>query len=501
MTKEIKKNSQSYPSVRVKHWKGAYKEANQMGLRALYEAAGSGPRADTFKFAFGFSSEYLLGKSLDVIQRRVLHEVRNNPLAGRIVDTIVRTTIGNGLKPKISDPDLKKLWNAWSKQACSDGRKSFDEMLALAIRETCVKGEIFGRHRARFMDDVRAGRVPVPYQVELISSEQCPLTEPGDTLNTDPSNPFRSGIYFSPIGWREAFLFLRRHPRNGDMRGLTTNDYVRVSADDVMHVFQDRENGQLRGEPWLVRSLVRLHELDQYMDAELEKKKSAARLTGIWKAPSGQANAQMIEDENGEVEEVSPDFIPPKINSGAQLGLPPGWSFEGFRAHEVGGDFEVFVRNVVREACNAAHAPYELVTGDFSQTQERMVRFQYKAVYEQTVHARRQMLINQFASPVFKRFVQEAYNAGLWTPPSGETWQDHAYPEWQGQPMPYPNPLQEANTNRVLLEAGAKSLSEWAMERGKDPDELAQELRDDLERFKGLPISFILKHEDQQSES
>jgi hypothetical protein len=39
--------------------------------------------------------------------------------------------------------------------------------------------------------------------------------------------------------------------------------------------------GQIRGEPWLSRALVKLNELDQYDDAELVRKKTAAMFAGF----------------------------------------------------------------------------------------------------------------------------------------------------------------------------------------------------------------------------
>lgn len=483
------------PAQRAAYNAGKYKAvpSGSQGVRAMYEAGGYGKRAQqAFINANGYSAEYVLGKSLTTIQNRILHEVRNSPMTGSIVDTIVRTTLGTGLKPKVKNEALRAAFLEWAPNANADGRLSFDATLSLALREIVVKGEVFGRHRDRYMEDVKAGKVSVPYQAQLIPSEQLPLTRPGELLKTDPDSDFRSGIYFDPIGQREGYLFLKKHPRSGVV--ITSEDYTKVLASEVMHVFQDRETGQLRGEPWLVRSIVRLHELDEYMDAELLKKKSAAKINAFWKAPEPKYGQSIIEGEDGEAEiEEDFSFIPRDIDPGAQFITPPGWEVVLHQAHEVGGDFAVFVRNVVMEACAAAYAPYELVTGDYSQTQERMVRFHYKAIYEQVVNARREMLISQFARPIFARFVKAAVESGRWTPPEGETWQEHAYPEWHGQPMPYPNPVQEANAKRILIDAGLESRSGAMRDLGKDPDQVAQEMREDKERFAGLPVGEGLK--------
>lgn len=487
----------SVPRLRSVKFKPGFGGSDKtQGLRAMYEAAGQGRRAvDAFKHANGWSAEYLLGKTLDVVQRRILHEVRNNPIAGRIVDVIVRTTLGTGLAPKITDPALRKLWKRWCKKAGADGRLTFDGLMSLAMREVAVKGEVFLRHREREVRDVQDGYAVLPYQVQLITSEFCPLTRPGEVLNTNPDAEFRSGIFFNTnIQRREAYLFLTRHPRGGDLTALSRDDTAVVPAAKVMHVFQDREGGQLRGEPWLVRSVVRLHELDEYMDAELAKKKAAAKLTTFYKSPEPKVGQTFLTDADGNAQIVEDDlsFVPDRIDAGAQMVLPPGWTVENHRASEVGGDFEVFTRKVLMDACAAAHAPYELVTGDFSLTQERMLRFFYKTTYEQTVAARREMLISQAAAPIFRRFVQEAVAFGAWTPPAGENWEDHAEPEWAGMPMPYPNILQEYNAKAIAIKEGMQSLSGAIREFGRDPDEVAQEMRDDLVRFEGLPVSMIL---------
>ena len=41
---------------------------------------------------------------------------------------------------------------------------------------------------------------------------------------------------------------------------------VRVPATEIIHLFRHLRPGQIRGEPWLARALIKLHELDQYDD-------------------------------------------------------------------------------------------------------------------------------------------------------------------------------------------------------------------------------------------
>jgi capsid protein len=62
-------------------------------------------------------------------------------------------------------------------------------------------------------------------------------------------------------------------------------ELVRVPADQVCHVFHPIAEGQIRGVPWVAPMMVRLWLLDQYDDAELDRKKVAAMFAGFVTRP------------------------------------------------------------------------------------------------------------------------------------------------------------------------------------------------------------------------
>src|SRR6185437_1705675 len=86
----------------------------------------------------------------------------------------------------------------------------------------------------------------------------------------------RNGIEFNRLGQREAFFLFREHPGENAI-----GESVRVPASDVLHIYKPLRPGQIRGEPWLSNVLLKLYELDQYDDAELVRKKTAAMFTGF----------------------------------------------------------------------------------------------------------------------------------------------------------------------------------------------------------------------------
>ena len=55
---------------------------------------------------------------------------------------------------------------------------------------------------------------------------------------------------------------------------------VQVPASEVLHVYRPIDAGQIRGLPHVAPAMVRLFLLDQYDDAKLDRKKTAAMFAG-----------------------------------------------------------------------------------------------------------------------------------------------------------------------------------------------------------------------------
>ena len=54
-----------------------------------------------------------------------------------------------------------------------------------------------------------------------------------------------------------------------------------MPAREVLHVYRPIDAGQIRGLPHVAPAMVRLFLLDQYDDAELDRKKTAAMFAGF----------------------------------------------------------------------------------------------------------------------------------------------------------------------------------------------------------------------------
>jgi lambda family phage portal protein len=238
-----------------------------------YDAAGTGRRLQTWVPTTD-SANAILFQDAALLRSRSRDMARKNAYAANGIEAIVANAVGTGIKPqsKTEEPDLRQqiqaLWLEWTDEADSAGLTDFYGLQALICRAMVEGGECFVRLRVRRPED----GLSVPLQLQTLEAEHL------DASNNKPlanDNFIRGGIEFNRLGQRVAYHLYREHPGDAALFG-TAKETVRVPAEEVLHIFKPQRPGQIRGEPWLGRVLLKLYELDQYDDAELVRKKTAA---------------------------------------------------------------------------------------------------------------------------------------------------------------------------------------------------------------------------------
>ena len=219
----------------------------------------------------------ILTSSGDLLRARSRDALRNNPHAVAASDSFTANLIGTGIKPSslfTENPDLREvmmqLWRDWTDQCDADALADFYGMQTIVARALFEAGECFIRFRPRRVED----GFLVPLQVQLLESEMCPY---GKNEQTKGGNYVMNGIELDHLGKRAAYWFYPVHPGDAPIEpGVSGLDTVRVPASEVLHIFKCTRPGQMRGTPIVTPALVRMFLLDQYDDAELERKRIAA---------------------------------------------------------------------------------------------------------------------------------------------------------------------------------------------------------------------------------
>ena len=300
----------------------------------------------------------LVFRSADTLRSRSRDMVRRNPWATNALDAFVGNCIGTGIKPQSQYPDaqikeqIQGLWLRWTDEADAAGLTDFYGLQAIACRSVMEAGECFIRLRLRLPKDGLA----VPLQLQLLEAEHLPTSE---TRKLENGNYIRAGIEFNGIGKRVAYHLYREHP--GDTSNpMATTELVRVPADSVLHLFRPIRPGQLRGQPWLTQVLIKLHELDQYDDAELVRKKTAAMFAGFVtkNSPEDRLLGEQAPDSSG--------TALAGLEPGTLQVLLPGEDVKFSAPADVGASYETFMRVQLRSIAAGMGITYEQLTGDLT---------------------------------------------------------------------------------------------------------------------------------------
>jgi len=454
-------------------------------VRAAYEG-GSGKGRGAHWLAPTIGPNAALLANLANLRARSRELYRNNGLAFGGVERIVSETVGTGIKPLSQCPDrqfaaaLNELWEDWVGESDASGRADFYTQQAQVMRGLVTGGETFARLRMREPGE----KLTVPLEVQLISAEFCPY----DKHERGEVGLVRAGIEFDPVRKDRpiAFHLYRRHPYDGfGLLDSTALETVRVRAENVLHVFLQLDETQIRGEPWLARALWKLRDLDQYDDAEMQRKKNAAYLGGaIVRKPNGSdpgADVLGAEDADGDgVGDVT-------LGPGLWAVLEPGEEIQVTSPADLGQSYEPFMRQQHRAIAAALGVLVEQLTGEWGDNDRvtRLALLDFRRRVEQWQHG---MLVFQFCDPVWRRFVDLALLSGKLRPPAGLSDADLYRVKWVAHKWSYLHPVQDVQATVNAIRAGLISRDEALAQAGIDAATLDAEIAAANARADGLGL-------------
>ena len=451
----------------------------RFGANAEYEAASNSRRVTGWS-PLASDVNTLVFRNADTLRSRSRDMVRRNPWATNALDAFVGNCVGTGIKPQVlhTDPEVKEqvhaLWLRWTDEADASGLTDFYGIQALCCRAVMEAGECFIRLRARLPKD----GLSVPLQLQVIEAEHLPIT---DNRKLENGHYIRAGIEFDAIGRRVAYHLYRDHPGDS-LHPLQSMEVVRVPAEYVLHLFRPLRPGQLRGQPWLTQVLIKLHELDQYDDAELVRKKTAAMFAGFITKTAPDNPVMAEEKADGDASGTALAGLEP----GTLQVLLPGEDVRFSTPADVGASYETFMRVQLRSIAAGMGITYEQLTGDLTGVNYSSIRaglLEFRRRCEQFQH---QVLVFQMCRPIWRRWFRDAIlsgalniepTAGLdakWVPP-GFAWVD---------------PMKDIKAQIMAVRAGFKSRSEVVSEQGYDAEAIDREIAGDNARADALGLAY-----------
>lgn len=406
--------------------------------------------------------------------------IRNNGYAANAVESWAANAVGDGIKPnsQIKTPARKKavqeLWADWTDECDADGQTDLYGLQRRAAREVFLTGEVFLRFRARRPQD----GLSVPLQIQLLPSEMLPM-EKNQLLPSGAE--IRQGIEFDLIGRRVAYHFYRKHPGEMTLRGIAAGETVRVPAEDVVHVIDPVEAGQLRGVSRFSAAIVKMFLLDQYDDAELDRKKVAALYALFITSPAG-------EDGPVESHEDDPDL---ELSPGMITRLANGEDVKPSDPADSGSTYEPFQYRTLLQIAAALGIPYGYVSGDVTKgnfSNSRLILMEFRRRVSAFQHG---VLVFLMCRAIWARFMDTAVLSGALSLPSYERKRrEYLRCAWLPARWDWVDPQKDINAEIAQIEAGLKSRSQAISERGYDAEQVDADIAADRDRERRLGLDF-----------
>lgn len=294
------------------------------------------------------------GKVEDAVSRTVVNRQRirrllaTNPYAAKVRQTLLNNLVGFGIvgtPVKGTPKKVTDLWKLFVRNADWRGRLDFYGLQDLSVGAMLGDGESFVVRR---FDRSKPG-VP-PTRIEIFDSGMLA-----------PAGRLGAPIEYDDAGRPVRYHFWKDRKRAG--LGVSTN-VVTFDAADVIHLFRQDWPGQCRGVSMFEPVVKRFEDLDEYIDAEVVRKKIEACFVGF--ITPGEEYASETTDLGSQTDELTDnDFEIEVFEPGMIERLRPGDSMT-FGEPKPSAAISEFARVTLLGATAGAGVPYEHGTGDLS---------------------------------------------------------------------------------------------------------------------------------------
>jgi lambda family phage portal protein len=422
----------------------------------------------------------IIGLSNPAIRSRVRQLIRDFPYLARAANVMVDYSIGAGIMFQSKSvgpggkPDKRRSnviedavrW--WMDEADAAGKLHFNEIMRLTKRQDLESGEfVIVKTYPKTANRYLPFALQV-YEAEWLSGAHDTYGSGGIGIGANPGDKeTRQGIEYEKLTGRvTGYWFM--DPYYGGKE-------VYVPADQVIHGFETLRPQQLRGVSPFAPGVLVARDLSDYMDAEIDTAKMAAKYLAFIKTPDPSFRQDTL-SISGTSASGATQKIEEMENAIIEY-LRPGEEVDIAQHNRPGKTFAPFVRLVLTMLSITTGAPYELLSGDYQGMNFSTARI-IRNDFSQQLRPISVRHIRQFAMPCVRTMLDVAVLSGKLTLPG--YWQDprrYQESEWQPPGMEAVDPLREAKSQIEAISYGLKSPQEVARERGRDLEDIYHEIK------------------------
>jgi lambda family phage portal protein len=428
------------------------------GFRAFgFDASGGSGRWPKESMIWARTRQELQARP--ILANRSAWLVENSPSARAIEDQWADNLVGDGPSARSNHPDpataraLENEWARFYRQADIEGG-DLCELLRRVVRSVVGTGDGFLRIITTADGEQR---------LQLLSSEQI---DPTKNLELADGGRIIAGVEVGPLGERRAFWV---RPQSPDYWLSMISPPIRIDASEILHCYEPRHAGQVRGYSWLSAVATRLLELDRLEDSLLARMRTSALFAGFITDPENQSGlgAGTQDPQELSMEPGSLRVLPP----GASITFPDVPGVEGA---------PLLLKHMLRSIASGSGIPFALISSDLSDTNYSSCKFGLGPFRRRVKALQSSMLTARLLAPAWRRLISLAIVSGRLRAPGFVNAPDDyldvnfLWPAWDSI-----EPLREAEADQVLLANGIKSRAQIVSERGRDLADVDRELAAD----------------------
>lgn len=415
--------------------------------RRSYEAAETNRLNKThWRKAHGVDINADIQADLPTLRARCKHEGQNNPHIVGMCKLLAAHVVGKGPVLRITSSSkafntkAERLMKNWSAIAGEDGR-SLTHHLRGAVRRLPLTGELLWQITNAPASDKFAVRARInPLNPKYL---QTPTGRP-------ESSTMRLGIEF-PKSSRKPQAYHYKEFEDGI---AVDEKWVKFKAETIIHWFDQEEEGQVRGVPWIASSLQGAADLRDMSGSVLRAADAAAMLAVLLWSQSAEAPPVTL-NSNTEIEPKS------------MMALPPGYQATQINPAQPSQNYDSFHRGKISEQALPVGMPHVVAALDSSDTSYAGGRIDLQN-YGTVVTVLQHELETAALDPLVEAVLREGKLAGaLPNAPEDLDW------SWVWPAIPHVDPVKQASAQQMRIETGTLDVVDACAEYGLDADIVA----------------------------
>lgn len=422
--------------------------------QARYDAGTVSKRTKGWR-SDGYSVNTETNRSLSLLRSRSRELHQNHWAAVRAKTLVQRNTVGSGIVPTIRDPSAD---NEFLHDVCRDtgldpaGKKTLGALQSLSIGGVVESGEVLILRRWRSPSEMRQRGMMLPVQFDILEA---------DHLDTFIQGPQPNGTYaiqgveYDRRGWPVAYHLYRDHP--GEVLRWNQYESVRVPASEVCHAFIELRPGQARGIPWAAPCMIKMRQLADYEDAQLQR----AIIANAWAVFVHHTDDVNLDDL------YDPSGVPTSVHPGMVEYLRPGESVEFANPPGAEG-FRDFSEITAQHIAATYELTYPALTGDYGSMNFSSGRMGHVEMQRSIDVWQTQLMVAQVC-----RFFERSMRLGMQImgrDPGESAW------KWTPPRREMIDPVKETAALLTAVRGGLNTMPDALTQMGREPSDVVTEI-------------------------